>query len=244
MARSRENPETAKKFILTLNPEGTAIDFNGSRETTKERFISLLKASGDVLEAVDRKPQFTASDAPTASPAFTEETVRVALDLLGTINAFALRLGVAKAMKHPFKQDADGRKLPFTIDADIAGKAFQLTPEQHAELDPRLKAKMNELKLPDFLEKNLDWYLIGATYLKYCGENAKTAMGQQLARDLQLRGREEFLKNAAAIKNPKPDSDAVPRVSNTRYANGHAAQTPEEFPMAEEETFPPEMPTA
>jgi hypothetical protein len=227
MARPSIPETTAKKFVLTLNADGTAIDWAGNRESTKERFISLVKGSSDVLTAIDRQPQCSEGNAPEVNAAFTQETTRVALDLLGTINAFALRLAVAKMVKHPFKADDEGRKLPFVIDPDIATSAFQLTPEQHAELDPRLEKKLNELKLPDFLEKNLDWYLIGATYVKYCGENAKTAMGQQLARDLQVRGREEFLKNNTANKNPKPDSDAKPRTSNTQHMNGKAQ--PEEF---------------
>lgn len=236
MARPAQ-PDTAKKFVLTLNTDGTGIDLSGFRDTTRERFVTLLKNSDDVLAALDRAPQRQDAPQSTADPAFTQETVRVALDLLGTINAFVLRMGVAKMVKHPFKVDAEtGAKLPLVIEPDIASKAFHLTPEQHAELGPRLEKKMNELKLPDFLEKNLDWYLIGATYVKYCGENAQRAIGAQVMRDMAKH--QEQLARTIINKNPKPDSDAAPkRVSN--FANGHAAQAPEEFTVEETESFPP-----
>src|SRR5882724_10073787 len=241
------NPDTPKKFVITLNAEGTAIDWSGFRDTTKDRFVSLVKGSDEVLAALDRPSEgrgggANGSDSAKAA-SFMETNIKDALDLLGGLNALILRMGVAKLVKHPFKVNAEtGQKMPFLIDADIATKAFTLTEAQHAELDPRLEKKLNELKLPGFLDKHLDWYLIGATYVKYCGENAKQAMGQQFARDLQLRGREQFLKNSANVKNPKPDSDAQ-RVSN--FTNGHATQTPEEFPMEEQEKFPMgDMPSA
>jgi hypothetical protein len=151
--------------------------------------------------------------ADTAEPdlfgGITLENIRSMLDVLGQANIIAVRMVGPRFLRHPFKKDAKtGRPAPLVIDPDILAASFTLTEKQHAELDPRALriAQKYSHKMPDWLKRHLDLYMLCGMYIKYTGENALTAMQTQIKRDIEL-------VRQAAARQPKTrpiDTDARP----------------------------------
>jgi hypothetical protein len=100
--------------------------------------------------------------------------------------------------------------LPFVISAQ-ALKLMAFSDEQHKELDPRAYriAKKYEGRLPEWLKKHLDLYILGSMFIAYTAENAKAVMETQVKLDLALVMRAQQAE-AARPQGPQPDSD-VPK---------------------------------
>jgi len=162
----------------------------------------------------------------------TLANVRTGLDILSQANALVVRVAAPRFMRHPFKRDpATGKPLPLVIDPDILQRCFTLTEEQHKELDPRALRLAQKLsgRMPDWLKRNLDVYMLLGMYVKYTGENALTAMQTQVKRDVELA-------RQAATRRPmqRPvDSDRSPEAGGPSPATENeewATSGPDVYP--------------
>jgi len=238
MARPRNdaNPDAPERgrgrISLPLTPDGTGFDFDQMRESTRERLCQLMEDNAaDIYRAAGRPVPGTETDGAEMDPfgGITLENVHTGLDILSQANALAVRMVAPRFMRHPFKRDPKtGKPLPLVIDPDILQRCFTLTETQHAELDPRAHRVAQKLsgRMPDWLKRNLDVYMLLAMYVKYTGENALTAMQTQVKRDVEL-------VQQAATRRPvtRPvDTDRPPATENTQ-------------PVAETvDTYPPPAP--
>jgi hypothetical protein len=214
----------ANRLSVPLTPDG-GIDWDGMRPSTRARLLSMTGEDATILESIGMAGWVRGNpDAPDgdggAFPAITEENIRAAIDLLSQSNALIFRMGAARWIKHPLKRTLDGKPVPFVMDMDILTRAFTMTDAQHKELDPRALrlAKKYTSELPDWIKKNLDVYMLAAMYLKYTADNAKTAMGLQIQRDIANAVKAQG--HVAATARPV-DSDA--RTPSPAPGNGHAA---------------------
>jgi hypothetical protein len=183
------------------------------RGTTKQRLHALVdehiaeiySQAGHPIPGVGDDPDATE---PDLFGGITLENIRSMLDVLGQANVIAVRMVGPRFLRHPFKRDAKtGRPVPLIIDHDILAACFTLTEKQHAELDPRALriAQKYSHKMPDWLKRHLDLYMLCGMYIKYTGENALTAMKTQIKRDIAVA-------QQATTKQPKSrpiDSDQV-----------------------------------
>ena len=197
--------EAIPRLNLPLIDDGTQIDWERVRPSNKQKFADLMRTD-PVAREVAFGPMDTDDNEADLFGGVTEANVAAALDILAQTEALAFTVLAGRFIKHPLKKDAANKALPFVIDRDVALAAFKLTPEQHAEIDPRAYAlsKKYDRQIPDWLKKNMDLYMLVGMFLKYSGENAVRAMQMQVQRDVT---------NAVkAVRRPIPvrpaDSDA------------------------------------
>jgi hypothetical protein len=174
-------------------------------------------------------------DAPdgetTGGPSITNENVRTALDLVSQANALVFSMAAPHLLKHPLKRDAQtGRPLPLVIDKDVALAAFKLTDAQHDELDPRAArlAQRYAARMPEWLKKNFDAYVLAVMFLRFQAENAKTAITAQITRDVAA------FRATQAQPSPPADSDRQPVNGRERtHTDVHTSESAQEPPEGE-----------
>jgi hypothetical protein len=239
MAKTTETAVPNARLSIPLTADGL-IDMEHMRPSTAQKLIDLIKTDPTIRDTYAEING--ATDEPDGLfEGLTAENVSKGLDAICTVNAMLFRIGAARFIKHPLLKDATtGKPLPLVLDPDILDKSFGLTDKQHAELDPRAAkvAQKYGNKMPEWLKKHLDLYMLGTMFIAYTGENARTVLTAQIARDV-ARAREQFLQQAAARpKNPQPDSDVI---KQAQPLNGRD-RAPEPFPPTDT-TAPPEAPT-
>lgn len=176
---------TARRLSIPLDTDGS-IDWSGMRPSTRNRILDELGpdiASKLIAHNGGGDDPGMASSGVSITPA----NVRTALDLVSSANALLFSTIAPYLLKHPLKRDPQtGKPLPLTIDKDIALNAFKLTDAQHEELDPRAAviAERYAGRMPDWLKKNFDVYVLGVMFLRFQAENAKNAITGQLTRDV------------------------------------------------------------
>jgi hypothetical protein len=233
----------AKRLSIPIDDAGF-IDVPHMRASTVEQLIELIKTDPTIRDTYNDANGI--KDGAGLAEGLTQENVAAALDLVQSANALIFRVAAAKFIKNPVLRDQNGRPLPLVLDSDLLTRTFSLTPEQHAELDPRATrlAQKYSGKMPAWLKENMDLYMFASMFLMYTGQNAKAAIEMQIKRDV-ARAREAFAQqHANQPKNPKPDTDTV----RTQPVNGHdRSHEPLEAghePLTETDTAPPpEAPT-
>jgi hypothetical protein len=238
MARPRNDDESGRtrsnRITLPLTADGSGIDFDSMRGTTKERLCDLMEANARDIYTQAGRP--VPGDADPGEPGLdpfggiTLENIRGVLDIMGQANAMAVRLAGPRFLKHPFKRDkTTGKPLPLVIDPDILAQCFTLTDAQHAELDPRALriAQKYSGHLPEWLKRHLDVYMLCGMYIKYTGENALLAMQTQIKRDVAVAQQSQRRQ-----AKPQPgDSDTV-QPNRITEADEQTGSQPDTFPPA------------
>lgn len=227
------------RISLPLKEDGSGFDFSQMRETTKRQLAEMvnadaaeiLAAGGFTTEPLGEEP------APDLFGGITIENIRTGLDIISQTNALVLRMLAPRFMpRHPFKKDPKtGRPAPMSIAPDIAMQAFALTPEQHAELDPRALrlAQKYSNRIPEWMKKNMDVYILACMYIKYTGQNAMKAMKAQIDRDISVakwqRAQQRDTKPVDTDKPPEikiqeEESNSVPTDYMQPPADGEPGQ--------------------
>jgi hypothetical protein len=232
MAKEEKNAvANAGRISLPLQSDGS-INWDGVRDSTRDKFLLLLKNDPVAQEMLS--PNVEGEGVDTGLPDLSEENIRAAIDIVSQANALICKVTIPRFLKHPLLKDKDGKPVPFNIEPDILLRSFKLTDEQHAELDPRA-LRLAQKHTPEWLNKNLDLYMLIGMYLKYTAENAQKAMKDQIQRDIMRV--QQAQAQAQATRRPI-DSDVHP-------GNGAIHVEPEaKKPVVESfdpGTVPPEM---
>ena len=237
---AKDQTAAAKRLSIPINDDGF-IDMEHMRPSTAQALIDLIKTDPTIRDTY--KEVNGPADVADVFGGITEANVAKGLDLVCSVNALVFRVAAKRFVKHPLLKDAaSGKPLPLVIDQDVLDRAFALTSEQHAELDPRAArlAEKYSSAMPEWLKKNIDLYMFCSMFLAYTAQNAKAALETQVKRDLGRAQAAFAQQRAAQVKNPQPDSDAQP-------VNGHdrAAQRTEQPTQTIEPgwTAPPDAPT-
>jgi hypothetical protein len=213
--------ESIPKLTLPLVEDGSGIDWERVRPSNKNKFTSLI-ANDPVARAVlvpvgvDGKPEVDTFGG------ITEANVRVALDIVSQAESLVFGIAFAKIKKHPFKKlPSTNTPAPFLIEPDILTAAFTLTEEQHTEIDPRALriAQKYGKGMPDWLQKNLDVYMLIGMYLKFTAANAANAIKSQILRDVAVA--QEVLRKRAQVAPASPVETDKPKPEAT---NGKASR--------------------
>ena len=236
----KNDSETEKTAPRRLPPlpllESGAVDWDHVRPTTAQKFLDVLRNDPKVREEYNEMNGL-GEDEIDPFGGISQENIRTAIDGIAKANAAIFQFIAAKWIKHPLGlQDSNGRPLTLVIDHASLAK-MQFTPEQHAEMDPRgVKiAQKYAGKMPEWLKKHFDLYMLAAMFLSYSAENAKSVIGSQIQKDfLRYQQAVETVKQMNR-RGPQADSD-VPK----RPTNGVDTNPPVEFSQPDGEE--PEAP--
>ena len=218
----------SRRISIPLADDGS-IDWSGMRPSTRNRILD--EVGPDIAaKLIEHNGGGGDSEMAETGPAITAENVRTAIDLMSQANALIFSMAAPHLLKHPLKRDAKtGRPLPLTIDKDIALVAFRLTDAQHDELDPRAAriAQRYATRMPEWLKKNFDAYVLGVMFLKFQAENAKNAITAQLTRDVAV------YRAAQAQPQPPIDSDQPINGRDRTHTDVHTSESVPEQPDGE-----------
>jgi hypothetical protein len=207
-----EAPQKVQRLSLPLKEDGSGFDWDQMRSGTKRRLAEIV--AGDVDRIISEGgleiPQTAGGEENSEElnllGGITEENIKTGIDLVAQAGVLAFKIAGPRFLKHPFKKTAAGKPLPLKIDDDILAYSFRFTEEQHAELDPRALrlAKKHSQKLPDWLKRNLDLYMLMLMFCKYQANNAMTAVQTQIKRDVLVA------QKAAERSQPAPPPETPP----------------------------------
>lgn len=207
------SPETASATIprlnLPLTEDGLRVDWERVRPSNRAKFASLMATDPQARSVAGFNTDTEQAVDVDLFGGITQENVKAGLDAVNQLTAIAFRMLVPRIAKHPLKKDAKGAPLPLTLDADLLFKTFVLSDAQHAELDPRATkiAQKHGKKLPEWLQKNLDLYMLVGMYLRYSVENAQLVIKAQFTRDFDIATRTAASRRVV-VPTAKPDTDA------------------------------------
>jgi hypothetical protein len=176
--------EAIPRLNLPLTDDGAKIDWERVRPSNREKFTSLI-ASDPVARAI-LVPTGDGESEADPFGGITTENIRAGLNILSQVESLAFSVAFAKFKKHPFKKLPNQQPAPFVIEPDVLQACFTLTEEQHQELDPRALriAQKHAGGMPQWLQKNLDLYMLIGMYLRYTAANAANAIKTQTLRDV------------------------------------------------------------
>jgi hypothetical protein len=209
MARKKQQPddtpsEYANRLVIPLSGENE-IDWESVRDSQREQLLSTINNDVTILEHIGMSQESAGitENGEEVLPELTMENVGTGLDILSQANALVFRMLVPMVFPpNPWKSMQAGKRVPMSVDKDIALTCFRFSKEQHAELDPRA-LRLAKKYMPDVAKKNLDIWLLASMFLKYSIDNASKAVTIQLARDHARVGQQ----NQQVSPTPAPDSD-------------------------------------
>jgi hypothetical protein len=222
-------PRLTRKNTLSipLTSEGY-IDWDSVSEATKEKYEEIIANDPVALESIAASlggddGSGDLSDGGSSLEGLTEANCGAFLDSVCSIQAITFAWLLPKIKLHPFLVDQNHKPIPFVVQPDIAVRCFQVTPEQHKELDPRLYrvAQKYQSNLPDWAKRNMDVYMLIGMFAKFTFENATRAMTMQAQKDFQRA----TAPKVGAVKPKAPDSDVPPPIApGPPPSNGHAVE--------------------
>jgi hypothetical protein len=248
MARKKQQSddtpsEYANRLVIPLSGENE-IDWESVRDSQREQLLSTINNDVTILEHIgmSHESATVGEDGKEVLPELTIENISAGIDLLSQANALVFRMIAPMVLPpNPFKSAAAGRRVPVTIDKDIALTCFKFSKEQHAELDPRA-LRLAKKYLPDAAKKNLDIWLLGSMFLKYSIDNATRAVQIQLARDHMQIGKQQ--SSVPAAPSPDVDNKATQPTNGVDHSNDFPAQPTNEEEQGGESLEPGVEPTA
>lgn len=200
-----KSTDSGASLTLPLDSDGD-VDWSKVRESTKEKFKSVLSSDATTLEMVaDIFKDMETDDETPERPKITEDNIGAAIDQINLACSMSLALLVGKFKKHPFVRGPQGQQVPLSISPNVVMTVSELTPAQHKELDPRGLALANKYipKVPSKITEHLDLIMFGFMFLKYQQQNLSKMVATQIALDIKA----SMQVNQAKPKVVPPDSD-------------------------------------
>lgn len=212
------------RLIIPLTGDNE-VDWSAVRPAAKEQLLNIANNDVTILEHIGMAHESGNNDDGESSDFegdITQANVKMLLDSLTKANAIVAAMIIPRFVSHPFKRRADGKRVPFTIDRNIALSNFALTESQHAELDPRAE-RLAKKYMPAAARKHLDVIMLASMYMHYMEQNLEATVKAQVKYDIAN------VQSAPQVAPPQAPIESDVSVK----PNGHAPESVPEEPFSE-----------